>query len=426
MDLGGRLPYELASDNAVREALGGPRQALLQAATAGDAGAVERELADGANADGADVDGRTSLHLAAEGGHLPCVRVLVETGNAVVDPYNAKGETPLFNAVAEGHTEVVRYLLEHGADASTQRINLSAEKYSEAMGWISSSAAGGEAPPPEDNPFDSAPLHVAAAEGDEELVDLLLTHGAVVDARDGDSKTPLHIAIEENELGIMRKLLDMGADACAGHRDAVTALHWCSARGKVAAMRLLLEAGADKASGPMIGETLIEDGGADPWEAPGEPDHVVAARLSARFRNRRWIGPTGWTPLLLACRQGKPEAVQLLLQYAVANPFDVTPETGTTSRAGQAKTRGQSGGRTVLHILAGNGRMACLQPLLGAVKALAHAHPDHAETMSRALLAPDGNGRTPLDVAVEAGRPDDGESLVAQVTAACDVAATAS
>lgn len=445
-DMSGRLPYEMCSDNEIREMLGGPSQALLDAAANGNVDALTSILAAGPNIDGADSDGHCALHLAAMNGHLPCVQALVAKRSslvatryaaATVDIFNMRAETPLFLAAVEGHADVVKFLLDHGADPSVQRVNEQAEKYSEAMGWISS---GGGAPPGasdsamRDAPVgvDAAPLHVCAAEGDEDMVELLLERGAFVDARDAEQKTPLHIALEENELGVAKLLLDAGADPCTGNRGTTTVLHWCASRGKVKVMRMLLEAGASKVSGPEIGEALIEDGGTDPMETPDEPAHIVAARLSARFRNRRWLGSSSWTPLLLACRQGKPEAVQLLVQYAMANPFDRTPAGATRVTSAVARTTerdapaanassGHGSGRTALHIIAGNGTVNCLDPLLDSVRKLAIAHPDHASVLIDALLAKDGDGRTPMDVAVDSGHAELSKIIADKVAEACRV-----
>ena len=54
---------------------------------------------------------------AAEQGHLPAVRRLLEAG-ALVDLQNGEGYTALMFAVRKGRVDVVRLLMESGADPS--------------------------------------------------------------------------------------------------------------------------------------------------------------------------------------------------------------------------------------------------------------------------------------------------------------------
>ena len=62
-----------------------------------------------------------------------------------------------------GHEGVVDLLLRHGADM-------------EAIDWVAS----------------KSPLHLAAKHGRLALVELLVLYGAVIDSRDGSLRTPLH------------------------------------------------------------------------------------------------------------------------------------------------------------------------------------------------------------------------------------------
>ncbi|KAF7515145.1 hypothetical protein G7054_g14740 [Neopestalotiopsis clavispora] len=62
-----------------------------------------------------DVQRRSALSLAAEGGHLSIVVLLVERG-ANVDCRSNLEQTPLFFAANNEHLEIVDFLLRHGAD----------------------------------------------------------------------------------------------------------------------------------------------------------------------------------------------------------------------------------------------------------------------------------------------------------------------
>ena len=60
--------------------------------------------------------GRTALHLAAGGGHVDCVRTLLEAGAALNLADNKGGQTALSLAAGGGHLDIVTLLLGRGAD----------------------------------------------------------------------------------------------------------------------------------------------------------------------------------------------------------------------------------------------------------------------------------------------------------------------
>ena len=59
--------------------------------------------------------GYTSLHRAAENGHAPTVKILLEH-SACVHAKDSVGLTPLHRAVENGHTDTASILINHGAD----------------------------------------------------------------------------------------------------------------------------------------------------------------------------------------------------------------------------------------------------------------------------------------------------------------------
>ena len=115
-------------------------------------------LEQGADKDMFDSIGDTLLHLAASGGCLDIVRLLVEHGATIDIPSTERigSYTPLSCAVFHGQLDICRYLLEQGADR--------------------------------DKPdrYGATPLHDAARGDDLEIVMLLMSYGADLNARNGD------------------------------------------------------------------------------------------------------------------------------------------------------------------------------------------------------------------------------------------------
>jgi hypothetical protein len=60
-------------------------------------------------------DGKTCLHYAARNGHLDCIQYLLQKGNCV-DEKSGEGTTPLHMACYGGHANVVEFLIANGAN----------------------------------------------------------------------------------------------------------------------------------------------------------------------------------------------------------------------------------------------------------------------------------------------------------------------
>ena len=63
------------------------------------------------------------------------------------------------------------------------------------------------------------PLHVAASNGNDLVVEKLLVAGADVNIATKDSETPLHVAARYGEDAVVEKLLAAGADANTAARN---------------------------------------------------------------------------------------------------------------------------------------------------------------------------------------------------------------
>jgi len=128
---------------------------------------------------GADEDGRTPLHLAAQRSAGGAVRALLDAG-ATVDAADRQRQTPLHLAAAANAVGTAQQLLDAGA------------------------------------PFDAldasgaSPLHLAASADAVAAVSLLLRRGADVLLRDDAGSPPLHRATAANAAGAVAALLAEG------------------------------------------------------------------------------------------------------------------------------------------------------------------------------------------------------------------------
>ncbi|XP_014676382.1 PREDICTED: putative ankyrin repeat protein RF_0381, partial [Priapulus caudatus] len=181
----------------------------------------------------------TMLHAAVAGGNarvlspacsgqLDIMRLLLEAG---ADPNVAEtksGVTPLMRAVREGKEAAVQMLLSHGADVNA------ADSYGETS------------------------LYHVPCSGRLDIMRLLLEAGANPNvAKTESGETPLIKAVREGEEAVARMLL-AGADANAADLYGQTSLHMAARSGQLDIMRLLLEAAAKpNVADTESGETLL-------------------------------------------------------------------------------------------------------------------------------------------------------------------------
>ncbi|MHB9133321.1 MAG: ankyrin repeat domain-containing protein [Armatimonadota bacterium] len=93
--------------------------------------------------------------------------------------------------------------------------------------------------------LNTTPLHVAAANGNTEIVKALIGKLANVNACRVDGIRPIHSASLFGHFEIVQILLDSGADVNVGDVDGMTPLHGVAVVGNIEMAKLLIQYGAD-------------------------------------------------------------------------------------------------------------------------------------------------------------------------------------
>ncbi|KIX98300.1 uncharacterized protein Z520_05601 [Fonsecaea multimorphosa CBS 102226] len=211
----------------------------------------------------------TILLLAAESwprfARVPLIQRALEAGADVAEQ-NEDGKSALYLAAVGGDVEAVRLLLEHGADPNQRNKR---NKFG----------------PGDHDEHGTTALHEAAQRGNVEMARLLIEAGADAEAADEDGNTVLHEAVNEPAIkkgatpAIIDLLLAQGVDINAhyGGKKA-TVLHHAVMKGDVATVQFLLERGAN------IAATDVEEMTALDWakESGHEAMIFVLSRHSTR------------------------------------------------------------------------------------------------------------------------------------------------
>ena len=193
----------------------------------GDPRLVETLIAHGMNFDAGKVDalGMSPLDWAAHFGNTAMARLAVEHGADVNLVSPRLGRPPLVVAVTKGNSDLVALLLEHGADVSISDqsdnppIFYAVDKGRTAM--VNKLLAHDASIDFTDSHYGRGLLHLAAIKGFRDVAELLVAHGAKVEAADSSGKTPLFYATQYDNHDVAEYLTGQGAtrptDAAAIH-----------------------------------------------------------------------------------------------------------------------------------------------------------------------------------------------------------------
>ncbi|WP_165244735.1 ankyrin repeat domain-containing protein [Paludisphaera soli] len=258
----------------------------IEAARLGDVAAVAAFLEQGIDVNWEDGAAHTALRRAVRWGRIDVVRLLLDRGadpnvanregysattDAIVAAWSGHGEMlPLLiaaggrrqtlpDAVWSGDVELACTLLDAGADVDTGK------------GWT----------------YHGTMIQVACLRGDLAMVDLFLDRGADADEESDIWERPLTTAAKQGHLELVRRLLDYGADIDVVDTYGLSALSHASVRGDRPLYDLLTARGAKirmfdalNEGDLILFESLLDEKLKELAKDDGHVDHI-----------KRWCGP---------------------------------------------------------------------------------------------------------------------------------------
>ncbi len=314
--------------------------------------------------------GRTALFWATCGGSVAVVRLLIERG-CEINRLDKAGHDALVLAASLGHTGIARLLLEAGADiggfppplamaieaghAEIVRLLLD---YGADEHWLAAN--------------NNSMMHFAALHGRLEVVQVLRPHFMTsgLDPLNSDGQTPLWIAASHGYSDIVKVLLHAGADAKIADKQGQTPLQQALLNQHWLVLQAFLASQSDL--GSYDPESLLEQAiDSEGWESIDLLLHRGDAGLPSSTPSRL---------LSQAARKGKVSVVRRLVE-AYPNTSDATDAENKLTPLAWAAREGHT---EVVEILLDHGRD---------------------------VNSKDGEGRTPLERAIE-GRQDEAATVL--------------
>ncbi|CAB1336564.1 unnamed protein product [Coregonus sp. 'balchen'] len=266
-----------------------------------------------------DASGRSVLYLASQRGYARCVEVLLAQGASCLLNENRHMWTPLHVAAANGHTECLQMLVDSGEEADLTNITDTQEQ---------------------------TPLMLAILGGHTDCVHLLLEKGAWPDAKDKRGSTALHRGAVLGRDDCVTAMLDHKASALCRDGQGRTPLHYAASRGHTDILASLLRAAMR--SNPL--DSLL-DQEETPLHAAACAEDVAGLQLVLRHGAEiNAVDHTGRSALMVAADNGQSGTVAILLHRAKAD-----------------LTLLDDNGNTALHLACSKAHEMCALLILGEI-----------------------------------------------------------
>ncbi|KAL8686389.1 MAG: hypothetical protein Q9224_005461, partial [Gallowayella concinna] len=241
---------------------------------------------------------RDALINAVKQGDDLLLELAIEEG-ANVNAKGADGKAPLHLAALQGNPDIVQLLIDHHANP-----NISASIRGDRM----------------ERKFEGSrtPLHWACHKGHESCVRILVDNKGDVNARNCTSRYPLQEAIMHGHTNIANLLLESGALLTISDNEGWTPLHQAADNGNVELINTLLDRGCDIEARTTDKSHLNRYCRATPlFLAAGTGKEAAAKALLDRGADPRCRNITGEMPIHVACWRGFAPVVRLMLDAGI-------------------------------------------------------------------------------------------------------------
>ncbi|MCD4785141.1 MAG: ankyrin repeat domain-containing protein [Candidatus Eremiobacteraeota bacterium] len=219
----------ISRDDGSKGAIHKGKNPLHWAAIKGNGEIIMLILSAGADVNAKDKSGITPLGYSINWGKNNVTMILVKNKADVNMGNGIIGETPLHRAAAKGNNQVIMLLIDHGAVIDSRTKS------------------------------DATPLAFAVIKGKKEAALVLLKKGADVNAKDNKGTAPIHLAcggMKDNDQ-IVKLLILKGAEVNAKNSRGFTPLHVSAFKGYRKITELLIKSGADVNAKNKIGITPL-------------------------------------------------------------------------------------------------------------------------------------------------------------------------
>jgi ankyrin repeat protein len=259
------------------------------------------------------------LHDAIQKGDVAKVKTLISNNNELIHMKSEKGQMPLHLAVQNGNQEIVDFLISKGADIN---------------------AKDGEG---------NTPLITAIAFKKTEAAKFLISKGADVRIKDAQEMAPLILALRQGLSELVEPILDSGQDVNERFAGNITPLLMAIIAGNKEVARLMVDRGADVNAAAQEGDMIITPMYAAIFLGHTDiADLFLSKGVDKDFRDK----PTGRTLLHIATLKGVRDIVSLL----VNGGYDVN----ATDNAGKTPLHyaARHGHKKIAELLIQNGARA--------------------------------------------------------------------